>query len=130
MFFSWRLPKNTASRKRCLRGPRTACLRSRGGVFRGGTRLHRWRPEQEESLTFSFLNLRFFGKKCTVLKKVLVTFLELLRCLLMSYLFGLETKSQWLKMHSVESPWECDCNKSRGTSVSFLCRNSSTLTAV
>jgi len=35
----------------------------------------RWRPEQEGSLTPSYLNLRSFGSKCIVLKKVLSTLL-------------------------------------------------------
>jgi len=37
----------------------------------------RWRPGQETSLAPPFSNLRPFGSKCTVLKKVLVTLLGL-----------------------------------------------------
>jgi len=37
----------------------------------------RWRPGQEASLTPPCSNLRSFGTKCTVLKKVLVTLLGL-----------------------------------------------------
>jgi len=37
----------------------------------------RWRPGQEASLAPLCSNLSFFGSKCTVLKKVLVTFLVL-----------------------------------------------------
>jgi len=38
----------------------------------------RWRPGQEASLVPPCSNLRSFGSKCTVLKKVLVTLLGLL----------------------------------------------------
>jgi len=37
----------------------------------------RWRPRQEASLAPPCLNLRSFGSKCTVLKKVLMTLLGL-----------------------------------------------------
>ena len=37
----------------------------------------RWRPGQEASLALLCLNLSFFGTKCTVLTKVLVTLLGL-----------------------------------------------------
>jgi len=37
----------------------------------------RWRPGQEASLAPPYWNLRSFGSKCTVLKKVLVTLLGL-----------------------------------------------------
>jgi len=37
----------------------------------------RWRPGQEATLASPCLNLRFFGSKRTVLKKVLVTLLGL-----------------------------------------------------
>jgi len=41
----------------------------------------RWRPGQEAGLTPTCSNLRSFGSKCTVLKKVLVTLLGLFRAL-------------------------------------------------
>jgi len=37
----------------------------------------RWRPGQEASLSTPCSNLRYFGSKCSVLKKVLVTILGL-----------------------------------------------------
>jgi len=37
----------------------------------------RWRPGQEANLAYPCSKLRFFGRKCTVLKKVLVTLLGL-----------------------------------------------------
>ena len=52
------------------------------GVARGlsqgqGRNEVRWRPGQEASLAPPYLKLRSSGRKCTVLKKVLVTLLGL-----------------------------------------------------
>jgi len=58
----------------------TAASNQEGGpaTRKGGTQGRneaRWRPGQEASLAPPCSNLRFFGSKCTVLKKVLVTIL-------------------------------------------------------
>jgi len=50
------------------------CVRV-GGVQ--GRNEARWRPGQEASLSLPRSNLRSSGRKCTVLKKVLVTLLRL-----------------------------------------------------
>ena len=51
-------------------------LRRLHGVTPGRTEV-RWRPGKEKSLAPPFSNLRSLGSKCTVLKKIIVTFLEL-----------------------------------------------------
>jgi len=45
--------------------------------YHQGSNKVRWRPGQELSLAPLYSNLRSFGSKCTVLKKVFVTLLGL-----------------------------------------------------
>jgi len=51
--------------------------RSNMGTSAQGRIKVRWRPGKEASLAPPCSNLRSFGSKCTVLKKVLVTLLRL-----------------------------------------------------
>jgi len=69
-FFTWQALNNF-----CVCASTLVC--SFFGTAAQGRNEVRWRPGQEAKFGAPCSNLRSFGSKCTVLKKVLVTFLKL-----------------------------------------------------
>jgi len=59
-----------------VEAPKMGFLPRLHGVTKGRTEV-RWRPGQETSLAPPYLNLWYFGSKCTALKKKLATLLRL-----------------------------------------------------